>query len=392
MSATYLKTDRELEELCRQARDEGRIGLDTEFHRERRYTPKLALVQLAVEGREVLLDPFGEADLGPLDELVADASVVKVLHAASQDLEIFFGRSRQVPRNVFDTQIAAAMLGMGAQISLLGLVESLLGIRLSKGATFTDWLERPLSTRQEDYALADVEHLLEMHDELARRLDELGRTGWLAEELRRFERESYYEIPPEELYTRVKRFSSLRSRGLAVLSALAIWREDAARAQNRPRRSIVADEVLVELARSTPDSVKELGRTRGLHPGEIKRSGTDIVAAIERGLATPDDQCPVLVRDRAVPREMELAVSFVQSFLKIYCSKVGIDPILMASGADIESLVSAHLQGRIDVDRHPVLQGWRGELVGNRVLAFLRGEIGVRLDPKSVMPILDDVG
>ncbi len=392
MTVTYLRSRRELEEFCQEAREGGRLGLDTEFHREKRFFPKLALVQLSVPGREVLVDPLREMDLAPLDDVVTDPSIVKILHAASQDCEIFYLRSRKPPRNVFDTQVAAAMLGMGAQISLAGLVDSLVGVRLKKGATFTDWLKRPLTPRQETYAIADVEHLLPMHDEMVRRLDAKGRMEWLREECRRFENSDLYEIPDDSLFRRVKRFASLDPRGLAVLNELAKWREKEARQRDKPRRSIVGDEVLLEIARSTPQSIKELGGTRGLYPREVQRSGKAMLAAIQSGLEIPEDQCPVLRKSRPPGRDVELSATFVQSFLKVCCGGQEIDPSLIASSSDIEAVVHGYVQGDLNPERGPaMLRGWRNELVGSKVLAFLEGKIALRLDPETTRPVLEDV-
>ena len=389
MASKYLESEQELAEFCQQARSEGCIGLDTEFHRERRYFPKLALVQLSIEQRSVLVDPFRFENLDPVVGLITDPNVIKILHAGQQDFEIFYQLSGKLPCNVFDTQIAAAMLGMGAQVSLANLVDSLVGVRLKKGESFTDWLQRPLTDRQEAYALADVEHLHAMHDELEQRLEKLGRAEWVREEFARYEDAGFYETPPDELFRKVKRFHSLDSKGLAVLRELAKWREQEARRRDRPRRSVVADEVLIELARTQPTQRGKLNSMRGLHANEAQRSGKALLKVIEVGLAIPEEDYPVLKRGRAVNKDMELSAAFVQAFLKVYCAQVSIDSSLIASAGEVEALVHDHLKGCLEDQSFRMLRGWRRELIGDSVLAFLHGEISLRLDPKTALPILD---
>ena len=389
MSELYLRGDRALAALCEQATAEGRLGLDTEFHRERRYFPQLALLQLAVGDRRVLVDPLEAIDLAPLADVLGDPGVVKVLHAPAQDLEIFYFRFGQTARNVFDTQTAAALLGLGGQISLGGLVEKVLGVRLAKGQSFTDWLQRPLTSKQEHYALEDVEHLFGLHDELSRRLDELGRTEWMAQECEGFERTELYDPPADGLYKKVKRFRSLDPRGLAVLRELAAWRDRTAREIDRNRRAIAGDEVLVELAKAKPRAMKQLSRTRGLHPKTSERHGQNILAAIAAGQDVPDADCPT-VADRVPLNEASgLAASLAYAFLKACAQEAAIDVSMLATVSQVEKLASDYLDGCLETDRVDLLSGWRGELAGNRLMAFLQGEIAVRLDPESGSPVFE---
>ena len=337
------------------------------------------------------MDPLAGLDLGPLEALFDDASIVKVLHASSQDLEIFYLRTGKPPRNVFDTQLAAAMLGMGAQISLGGLVSALTGVHLTKGASFTDWLARPLSPEQERYAVDDVRYLLPMHDRLLEKLDELGRSGWMREESAKFEKPELYDAPPAELYRKVKRHGSLDSRGLAVLRELAAWRDVEAQRRDRNRRAVIADEIMVEIARSLPRNIKALSRTRGLHNQVVDNAGEAILNAVQTGLDVPEAQRPSLRKRQAPEPGVELTSAIVVAFLKAHCAMTGIDPSMIANTAEIESLVSAYSSGELSPDSVPMLQGWRGELVGNRVLAFLRGSVSVRMDPQTAAPVFEDL-
>ncbi|MEL6181464.1 MAG: HRDC domain-containing protein, partial [Myxococcota bacterium] len=251
-NALYIETDPHMEVLCDQARYERRVGIDLEFIRQRTYFAKLALVQVAVGEQLFLIDPLGDVDLAPLDSLMVDPNVCKVLHAPSQDLEIFFHRLGEPPCNIYDTQMAAAMVGLGHQVAYSTLVSIQLGVELHHSEGFTDWLQRPLTPNQEAYALDDVRYLFALQDSLSVLLDNMGRRSWFIEECARYEQRERYQAQPEQLYTNVKSRNKLSPQGLAILRELAIWREHEAIHQDRPRRTIVLDEVLVEIARRAP--------------------------------------------------------------------------------------------------------------------------------------------
>ncbi|MFQ5654838.1 MAG: ribonuclease D [Planctomycetota bacterium] len=383
----YLSDGVELRELCGRARRAGRVGLDVEFIRERTFYPQLALVQLAVEGELVLVDPLGGVDLSPIDELVLDDGVLKILHAATQDLEIFNDRTGEIPRPIFDTQVAAAMVGIGNQVSYGNLVQELLEETPVQGESFTDWLRRPLTGAQERYALEDVRYLLPMHDRLTQTLRELGREAWLEEELERFQDESLYRPDPRSLYRRVRRGGSLKGRGLAVLRELAVWREEEAKRLDRPRRSVISDEILVEVARRAPGSIEELRQCRGLRPQIARRNGKELLDAVGRGRELPKDEWPERGERRRMPPDGQLMVDFLQAVLKAQCQTERVAPVLVGNTRDVESLVLDHLDGTLKEGANPLLEGWRGELVGGRLLEFLEGRLSVHLDPASNAPV-----
>lgn len=391
MSSPYLESPAEVVELCAQARSEGRLGLDLEFLREGRYYPQLALIQARVSDRSVLLDPLVHEDLSPLEELLAAADVVKVLHAPMQDLEIFWHRTQQPPARIFDTQLAAAMLGMGTQISLANLVESRLGTRLRKGESFTDWMRRPLTSKQEEYALLDVEHLLELHDGLQEELASRGRSSWIEEELQRYESPSLYRIDLDQLYRKVKRFRSLDARGQGILRELARWREEEARSRNRPRRSVVSDEALLEIARTAPQDAQALGRTRGLQQGEQRRSTRAILETIRQGQQVPESELPKSGRRHSIPAQAQLPTALLGSVLKIRCAEAQIDPSLIARLDELEEVVARHLEGDLQDSDFPILQGWRGELVGHSVRSFLEGRTSIHLEPETARPVFREL-
>lgn len=394
----YVQTQADLEALCERAREVGRFGIDLEFIRERTYYPQLALIQVAVSngaglGHEelALVDPLGELDLAPLEELIHSEDVLKILHAPTQDLEIFYHRTGRAPAAIFDTQLAAAMLGLGNQVSYAALVERVTGHKPRKGEAFTNWLHRPLSPEQEEYALDDVRYLHAVHEGLLGRLSELGRAQWVDEEFEKFLRAELYDPEPGTLYQKVRRFGTLRGDGLAILRELAIWREQEARHLDRPRRRIVADEVLVEIARSAPLKPEPLRRIRGLHPQLFNRSHQSILAAVERGRRVSPEDRPRLDRGRRLDPDGQLMVNFLDACLRAHCQREHLDPTLVATSSDLQAFVGDYLEGRLDPSNHSVLRGWRGELVGQELLAFLEGKIGIRIDPKTRRPALEDL-
>src|SRR5262245_32928999 len=285
----FIATAKDLERVVSDLRAHGTFGLDMEFQRERTYRPRLQLVQVSLPETPLLIDPLALPALDPLWDLVADASVEKIVHAGAQDMEIVFARSGLLPRNVFDTQVAAALLGMGDQIGYANLIGRVLGKRVKKGETITDWSIRPLSKAQVDYALDDVRYLHELRARLWERLAERGRESWLREEVEHYEVRDTYERDPQTLWMRISRMRSLDRRGLAVLRELAIWREEEAQRRDEPRGRIVADETLVEIARRAPKKPEDLKPLRTLHPRELARSGGGLVAAVRKGLDVPDD-------------------------------------------------------------------------------------------------------
>ncbi len=389
-TVTYLRDTAEIRALADEARAEGRLALDVEFIRERTFYPQVALVQVATAERAVLIDPVEGADLTPIDELVLDPTVTKVLHAASQDLEIFYYRTGKIPRNIMDTQIAGSLAGLGHQASYGVMIERTLGVTLKKGESYTDWLRRPLSKKQEEYALDDVRPLLGAYDVLVERLRSKGRLGWAEEEMVRYEDPEYYVTPPDRLFRKVKRFGTLDPRGLAILQELTIWRENEAQERDRPRRNIVPDEVLVEVSRGAPRSEDDLSRLRGLHPREAKRSGSAILAAVERGLAIPQGERPYIGKKERLTPEAEAMVDVLQAVLKALCRAEEVAPPIVANARDVENLVRDHFAGGVHASDCSLLTGWRRELVGDELVRFVEGQVSMHLDPKTGAPVFHD--
>ncbi|GIX47415.1 MAG: ribonuclease D [Candidatus Tectimicrobiota bacterium] len=377
----YLSTLSALERFCAQARAEGRVALDVEFVREVSYAPKLALVQLATTTACAIVDPLAVADLSPLGALLAAPEVEKVLHAAHQDLEVLYWHTQALPVHLFDTQIAAAFAGLGEQQSYPRLVERLLGVALPKNERNSDWLQRPLTPQQVAYALDDVRYLLPLHDHLCLRLHELGRLAWVREECARFEEPERYRRDAQRLLHRIRRRHSLSAQGMAVLLELVLWRDEEARRRDRPPGSVLRDEALVEIARKAPRSAAELRSLRRLPQREVERSEAALLAAVARGLARGSVEVPAAAPRLRLSETEELAVKFLEVCLRLLCKREKLPPSLVATRAELESLVRQYRRGQRAA--HPLLSGWRRELVGEELLAVLRGQRSVQLDPDS---------
>lgn len=378
-----LVTSDQVSDFCAAALQGGVLALDMEFERERTYRPVLQLIQAATEDRLALIDPLAESDLGPLWALIADPSVEIVVHAGSQDMEIFFDRAGIPPTTVFDTQIAAALLGMGEQPGYADLVRRVLDVRLKKGERTTRWGQRPLTPAQIEYALDDVRYLLPLRDRLHADLERRKRLSWLAEELAFYTLERTYVQDERLLWLRVSRHRSLSPRRLAVLRELAIWREHTAATRNIPRNRVVPDDVLLDIARRLPRQPGDLGALRRLHPREVHRSGTAIVEAVERGLAVPESDHPHLTVLRDEDRDLDLTVDLLSLFVRHRARSAAIAASYLGTKKDVFQLVAAHRADRTDSDDARLLHGWRRELVGEDLLRILRGEMTLAVEPAS---------
>lgn len=379
----YIRTTAELQTLCEHAERFGKLAIDVEFIRENTYVPQLALIQIAVDETCAIIDPLEVPDLTPIFNLVNAVHVLKVLHAANQDLEVLFWHSSVPPMRVFDTQVAAAMVGEGDQLAYGRLVERLIGVSLAKGESYTNWLRRPLTREQLLYALDDVRYLLPLHEILSDRLDELGRTEWITEEFRKLENVDLYQRNPRTLYRRIRRGRHLSAQGLAVLRELAAWRDREARERNRPPGSVLKDEFLVEIARKAPRTLDALRGFRGQPRREIERSGDEIIALVERGLNVAETDRPRSQRKYRLTRTEELMVKFIDAYLKALCQDKKLSAPSIANRADLEQLVYLHRRDRLETEPCLLLQGWRGDMFGEQLLAVLEGRVSLYLDPTS---------
>lgn len=361
MSTQPLTDDAAVARLAGRLSDARSIGLDTEFLRERTYRPQLCLLQIATPDEIVCVDPLSGASLAPLAPVLADASRIKVMHAARQDLEVLwplFGRCE----GIFDTQVAAALAGMNAQIGYSELVRRLLGIELSKSETRTDWSRRPLSSRQLEYAEDDVRHLDTLRARLLEDLERLGRLPWLAEELRDLADPARLFVDPEKAHERLRWSAELDPARAGLARRLAAWRERRAIDRDRPRSWILDDSGLRALVLAAPREPAALAALQELTPGFVERSGPEILELIQKA-ELPARLPPPAARTRPDPQHTAL-VKRLSDALRERAGQLSISPEILATRRELEALAS----GSRDVD---VLRGWRAEQVGARLLALL---------------------
>lgn len=363
----------ELASYCQELETARYVAVDTEFMRERTYRAELCLVQLCAPNLEaVAVDPQAEGmDLSPLFDVMSNPAVIKVFHAARQDLEIFFQLMGRVPAPLFDTQVAAMVCGFGEQVGFGTLAATIARVSVDKSSQYSDWSLRPLSERQLQYALDDVIHLCTIYEALEEKLSRSERSQWLAEEMETLAASSTYVTEPKDAWRRVKHRRA-KPRALAVLQELAAWREMRADRNNVPRGRIIRDEQLVEIASATPSSKDELHRIRGLGSNAVNGSmGSEILAAIKRGMAIPKDQWPRLAPRPELPNGARELVALLQALLKLRCEEQDVAPKMVATRDDLEQLL---------VDKNAdirFMSGWRRELFGQDALALLEGKIAL---------------
>ncbi|MDX1605436.1 MAG: ribonuclease D [Candidatus Competibacterales bacterium] len=369
--SVYVDTPAALSELCRALQGRDWLALDTEFIREKTYYPKLCLIQLGADDLVACVDPLALDDLAPLWARLYDPAVTKVLHAAQQDLEIFTQLRGRPPGPVFDTQIAATLLGQGEQVGYATLVQQVLGVELDKSQVRTDWSRRPLSAEQLAYAAADVSHLRALYRHQLEALERLGRTEWLAEDFAALLEPTRYQVDPDQAWSRIKGAIRLKPRQLAVLQLLAAWREREAIRRDRPRRWIVDDNLLLDLARLQPTESKALERLRGLDAERERRYGAVLLETIAAARELPSAQWPQAPQRTVLAPEQEALIDVLTAIVRHCAEHHGVSPGSLCGRRDLERL----LQGE-DI---PLLHGWRRALAGDTVQAFRSGRLRLRV-------------
>ena len=377
-----ITTTAALAELCRVWADAPFLAVDTEFMRENTYWPELCLVQVASPEEAACIDPKAAGlDLGPLLDLLVNGEPLKVFHAGGQDLEIVYNLTGRTPQPLFDTQIAAMALGMGEQIGYTGLVDTMLGISIDKGARFTDWSRRPLDQRQLDYAVGDVTHLAALFPKLLERLRRTGRGAWLDAEMERLGDPATYANDPETAWTRIKP-PSRNPAVLGRLRALARWRELEAQDKDVPRGRIAKDETLADIAAHPPRSQADLAKVRGLSATWASNEiGRRLVAALGDAQPFTESELPARDRPRAgLATDAALVADLLKLMLKVRAKEAGVAPKLLARSEDLEALAGGQLEGLA------MLEGWRREAFGADALALVEGRVGFLVrDGRMVM-------
>ena len=375
---TTLTDTKALAEMCARLATHPYVTVDTEFLRESTYWPILCLIQVASEDEAALIDPLAEGlDLAPFFELMADRNVVKVFHSARQDLEIILKLGDLIPAPLFDTQIAAMVCGYGDSISYDHLVQKICDIQIDKSSRFTDWSHRPLSQKQQAYALADVTHLRDIYKSLKTSLEQQKRSGWLDEEMAILESRDTYIVEPEDAWKRLK----MRARKpieLAVTMELAAWREAEAKTRNQPRGRIIKDDAIYELASQQPENTQALGRMRALPRGfDRSKFAEAVIAAVKRAKSIPKDQLPVVPRPARRPQGSSAVVELLKVLLKLVCEEHGVASKIIANMDDLEKIADS------DTADVAALSGWRRELFGEPALQVKAGKLGFALSKRK---------
>ena len=379
LAPDFVTTTDALAALCARLRRERFVTVDTEFMRERTYWPELCVVQLASDTEVAVVDAQAAGiDLAALGELFADQNVVKVFHACRQDVEIFVLRFGDVPRPLFDTQVAAMVAGFGDQVGYDSLVASLTGGQIDKAHRFSDWSARPLSPAQIAYAAADVTHLRQVYEKLQERLATDGRLEWVAEEMNALADPATYRGDPDAMWERLRPRTGNR-RMLGVLRAIAAWREREAQKSNIPRQRMLKDEALLELAAIAPEDPDALARARGVSAGFASgRMGVGLLAAIAQAKALPDSALPPAQGHRDVARPSPALVALLKVLLAAKCEQHHVAAKLVANSEDIDRLASE------DAPDVAAMHGWRHDVFGADAVALKEGRIALGVDGKRI--------
>lgn len=375
--ALYIDTTEALEELCKALRQRPYIAIDTEFLRERTYRPELCLVQVKHEELLACIDTLAIDNLDALSELLLDTRVTKVFHAASQDLEIFYLLTKQVPTPLFDTQVAAPLLGYNEQIGYGNLVNEHLGVELAKSHTRADWTRRPLPRQQITYALDDVIYLEALYLDMHRQLTEQGRLAWLQPEFDDAARVEKYEQPAGERWKKIRNIQRFKGPALSVIQALAKWREIKAREINQPRNWLLKDDVLLNIAQQQPDSATELAHIRSLERKTRDRFGDEILAIVADAKNQPPEPLPPFSKKQKLNGNNLARVQLLNAWVFQRGQDLGIAPSILAPQKVLEKMVTS--------DGRAALSGWRDPLLGDDLTALLEGQASLSSSSKGLV-------
>ncbi len=375
-----IETTTDLEAACEQLARSNYITIDTEFLRETTFWPELCLIQMASPDLAVIVDPMAKGiDLSPFFALMANPEVIKVFHAARQDIEIIFHLGNLIPHPIFDTQVAAMVCGFGDSVSYDQLVNRVTGTQIDKSSRFTDWSRRPLTDKQLDYALADVTHLRDIYKYLAAELEREGRSLWLTEEMAILEARDTYDLHPDDAWQRLK-MRVKKPIELAVLKTVAAWREREARARNVPRGRILKDDAIYEIAQQQPKDAEALARLRTVPKGwERSSAGTAAIEAVNEALAIPKTDLPKLPRQNHTPEGAAAAGEMLKVLLKLIAEKQGVAAKIIANSDDLDRIAAEGEKADVGA-----LKGWRRELFGETALKLINGEVALRFVDKKI--------
>lgn len=377
---SLITKQQELENVVEKLGRSDFVTIDTEFIRETTFWPELCLIQLATKDTTALIDPLApDIDLAPFFRLMADETITKVFHAARQDIEIIFHLGNLIPHPVFDTQVAAMVCGFGDSVSYDQLVQKITGTQIDKSSRFTDWRRRPLTDKQLDYALADVTHLIDVYQHLRERLERENRAHWLNEEMQVLTARETYDSHPDDAWKRL-RMRVKKPQELAIVQAVAAWREREARERNVPRGRVIKDDAIFEIAQQGPRDMAALARLRSTPRGwERSATATALVSVVNEALDLPKEQLPRLSRPPQQPEGTSAAAELLKVLLKLIAEQEGVAPKVLASSDDIEKIAAKGEEADV-----PALNGWRREVFGEQALALVRGDLALKFANRRI--------
>ncbi len=384
----HVTTDRQLKELCRDLAGEPTIAFDTEFVSEHSYRPQLCLIQVAAGQQMAVIDPQAVSDVTPFWELLATAGHDTLVHAGREELLFCLAAVGNPPERLFDIQIAAGLVGYEYPAGYGSLIYKLLGTRLHKGETRTDWRRRPLTASQISYALDDVRYLRTLADKLRGKLEALDRTAWLEGEMRAWQADVGVTRSSERWW-KVSGTSGLSRRNLAVVRELWRWREQEAERRDWPTRRVLRDDLIIELAKRKSSDIKHIRALRGMERRDLDRALPQLAAAVKRAIELPDGECPV-PQQREVPAQLNVLGQFLSTALAGICRANDLAPSIVGTVSDVRELVAYRL-GMLDADEEPPLlsRGWRADVVGRLIDELLAGRLAIRIhDPLSPEPLV----
>lgn len=374
---TLITTTKDLKSVCTRLKKSVFVTVDTEFIREKTYWPKLCLIQVCGDDDvPYAIDPLAEdMDLKPFYELMQNKKVTKVFHACRQDLEIFFNETGKLPTPVFDTQVAAMVCGFGEQVSYEVLVNTLARKKIDKSSRFTDWALRPLSAKQLKYALADVTHLRKIYTKILEKLDKMGRTTWIRDEMKGLMNKGLYLTKPEDAWQRI-RTPNHKPRTLCILKEIAAWREQLAQDVNVPRGRILKDEALAEIATHPPTTPDALHKMRNVHQGfGNSERGKSLLEAVKRGMEADEKKCPKWEPRPAFPPGIAPTIELLRVLLKLKCENEQVAPKLLCTAAELEMIAAYGKESKV-----PAMSGWRFKIFGKEALALREGKVAIAVE------------
>ncbi len=364
----------ELEILCQKMQHEPWLAMDTEFLREKTYYPKFCLLQIATLEWVACVDPIAlEGQMDKLFEIINNPDIIKVLHSCRQDVEIFYNLTGKLPAPVYDTQLVAPLLGFQENPGYAMLVSGFLNINLSKIHTRTDWSQRPLSPEQMEYAADDVIYLAKIYQMMEKKLQKLGRENWLKEDFEQLMNPDLYDIPPEKAWLKIRGKNKLTGKQLAIVQALAEWREKVAKKDDRPKNWILRDELILDMAKLQPVTVKALSEIRSINDGFVRRSGQQVCDLIKVAQGMPGLKLKAKENSVKKTAKQEAVLDVLSGIVRLRAEKNALNPIILATRKDLEALL-------FDDPDSLLLHGWRYSMVGKELQGLLQGQFTISVD------------